>query len=125
MSCLAEMCAGVTSQFTLPSHDPDLCLAVIAIWQSLPLIYTKKAGRKLKCSKGNFSEWRLQDFSLVVTHNQLLKQKKKPGNLCELLSIPFSHLSLLGSLMSLCMSGLWLQSFRSTLCGGSPRLVGT
>lgn len=111
------------TEFTFPSHDSALCLAVSAIWQPLPLILQQKSRQKIEVFKGKFL-WVDAARLFPGSYNQLLKWKKARKSLWAVFSTPFSHLSLLGSLMSLCMSGLWLQSFLSTPCGGSPRLVG-
>lgn len=107
-----NVCWCDITKFTFPSHDSDLRLAVIAVWQSLPLILQQKSRLKTKVFKGRFLWLKIAGL-LPGSYNQLLKWKKKQTrkSLWTVFSIPFSHFSLLGSLVFLCMSGLWLQFF--------------
>lgn len=82
-----------------------------------PLDFT--AEKQAEIFKGRFLG--VKDAGLFPgNYNQLLKGKNAKS-LWAVFSITFSHLSLLDSLMSLYMSGFWLQSFLSTPCGGSLR----
>lgn len=68
---------------TFPSHDSDLCLAGISIWQSLPLDFTAEKQAE------NWSIWREISLSEGCRTfpwwlQPAIKVKKKPGSLCEL-----------------------------------------